>query len=68
MESAATLGEVHRILKDVGVFAAIDYDWPPVSDWRIEACYDELRQLLDRVFGTARFKAGFCYRMRIAVK
>lgn len=30
MEPDGTLAEVHRILKPGGVFAAYDYDWPPI--------------------------------------
>lgn len=42
MEPFATLREVGRILKPGGVFATVDCDWPPVSDWRVEKEYDTL--------------------------
>ena len=42
MEPDATLKEIHRILAKGGVFAAIDYDWPPVSHWELERCFEEL--------------------------
>lgn len=42
MEPASTLFEIHSILKTGGIFATIDYDWPPVSYWRIEKAYAEL--------------------------
>ena len=42
MEPHTTLAEVNRILKDGGVFAAIDCDWPPVSLWQAEKAYEIL--------------------------
>lgn len=36
MEPESTLAEVDRILKPGGVFAAYDYDWPPVCGLRAE--------------------------------
>lgn len=49
MEPASTLSEVHRILKPDGIFATIDYDWPPVSHWRISHdayVVDSLKKML----------------------
>ncbi len=45
MEPVSALQEISRILKPGGVFAAIDYDWPPVCDWRIEKSFEKLYQL-----------------------
>lgn len=42
MEPSSTLQEVDRILKPGGVFATVDCDWPPVTDWRAEKAYDDL--------------------------
>ncbi len=42
MEPTATLREINRILKSVGVFAAIDCDWPPVTLWQTEKAYMKL--------------------------
>lgn len=42
MEPNATLKEVNRILKDGGIFATIDCDWPPVTLWQAEKAYMEL--------------------------
>ena len=42
MEPTATLKEVNRILKDRGVFATIDCDWPPVAKWEAENAYMRL--------------------------
>ena len=46
MEPVQTLQEVNRILKQDGIFAAIDYDWPPVCNWEAELAY---KQLFDKV-------------------
>lgn len=43
MEPAAALREVNRILKPGGIFAAVDYDWPPVMNWRVEQAFHQLR-------------------------
>ena len=45
MDPEPTLTEVARILRPGGVFAAYDYDWPPVVHWEIERAFDELRKL-----------------------
>jgi ubiquinone/menaquinone biosynthesis C-methylase UbiE len=42
MEPVGTLNEVGRVLKDGGVFAAYDCDWPPVIHWEVEAAYERL--------------------------
>jgi ubiquinone/menaquinone biosynthesis C-methylase UbiE len=42
MEPVATLAEVARILRPGGVFAAYDYDWPPVVHPAVEAAFEEL--------------------------
>lgn len=42
MEPTATLKEVNRILKDGGIFATIDCDWPPVANCRAECEYVQL--------------------------
>ena len=42
MEPVATLAEVARILRPGGVFAAYDYDWPPVVHPDVEAAFEEL--------------------------
>lgn len=39
MEPVSTLREADRLLKDGGVFAAIDCDWPPVTRWQAEEAY-----------------------------
>ena len=42
MEPTATLAEAARILRPGGVFAAYDYDWPPVVHPDVEAAFEEL--------------------------
>ena len=42
MEPTATLAEAARILRPGGVFAAYDYDWPPVVHPDVEAAFEEM--------------------------
>lgn len=42
MEPMSTLKEVNRILKERGVFATIDCDWPPAAKWEAENAYMRL--------------------------
>jgi len=37
MEPRSTIDEIARILRPAGVFAAYDYDWPPLVDWEVDA-------------------------------
>jgi SAM-dependent methyltransferase len=39
MEHGSTIAEIARILKPAGVFAAYDYDWPPLVDWEVDAAF-----------------------------
>lgn len=43
MEPVSTLREVNRLLKHGGIFATIDYDWPPVMKWEAEQAYQEFQ-------------------------
>jgi SAM-dependent methyltransferase len=55
MKPEPTLAEVARILRPGGVFAAYDYDWPPVVHWEIERAFDEMRnRLQDHRAGNVR--------------
>jgi len=42
MEPRATLAEAARILLPGGVFAAYDYDWPPIVHPEVEAAFEEM--------------------------
>lgn len=42
MEPEPTLAEAARILRPGGVFAAYDYDWPPIVHWEVEAAFEEM--------------------------
>ncbi len=42
MEPFSTLKEVSSILKKGGVFATVDCDWPPMSDWRVDKAYTDM--------------------------
>ena len=39
MDRDPTLVEIGRILRRGGVFAAYDYDWPPLIDWEVDAAF-----------------------------
>ena len=45
MEPEPTFAEAARILRTGGVFAAYDYDWPPVVHWEVEAAFEEMLRL-----------------------
>lgn len=72
MEPNATLAEIARILRPGGVFAAYDYDWPPIVGWELEKAYDEFEarfdQLMEARGGGSRAprwsKAGHLERIR----
>jgi ubiquinone/menaquinone biosynthesis C-methylase UbiE len=42
MEPEPTFAEVARILRPGGVFAAYDYDWPPLCHWEVERAFTEM--------------------------
>ncbi len=42
MEPMSTLKEIDRILKFGGVFATIDCDWPPVTQWQAEKAFSDI--------------------------
>jgi SAM-dependent methyltransferase len=51
MEAEPTLAEVARILRPGGVFAAYDYDWPPVCNWEVEQAFSELVRRVGKARG-----------------
>jgi len=42
MEPGPTFAEAARLLRPGGVFAAFDYDWPPIVGWEVEAAFEEV--------------------------
>jgi SAM-dependent methyltransferase len=72
MEPEPTFAEAARILRPGGVFAAYDYDWPPVVDPEVDAAfvaYQERRRELRRARGIRQGadrwpKDGHLRRMR----
>lgn len=73
MEPEGTFREVARVLEAGGVFAAYDYDWPPVTGvWQVDqaygACMNTIRAL-EKTHGVDRLvrrwdKAGHLKRMQ----
>lgn len=49
MDPHSTLTEINRILKRNGVFATIDYDWPPVCNWKAEKEYTEFHAKVSNI-------------------
>lgn len=49
MEPVTTLSEVNRLLKENGVFATVDCDWPPVAKWQAEAAYSKLYDKVKKI-------------------
>jgi SAM-dependent methyltransferase len=39
MEPEATIAEIARILRPGGIFAAYDFDWPPLIDWEVDVAF-----------------------------
>lgn len=69
MEHRATIEEIARILRPGGVFAAYDYDWPPLVDWEVDAAFlavlnasgvdperPEKARHIERLRGSGRFR------------
>lgn len=52
MNPETTLNEVSRILKDEGVFAVYDCDWPPVCNWKAELEYNKLFEKVNEIEST----------------
>ena len=72
MEPNDTFAEVARILRDGGVFAAYDCDWPPTLNAEAEQAYDVCRAKAEALERARRFapevhqwnKGGHLERMR----
>lgn len=63
MDPETTLKEVFRILKNGGVFAAYDCDWPPVCSWKAEKEYEYLFEKVKEIESSGP-EIGNSYRMR----
>jgi SAM-dependent methyltransferase len=71
-EPVSTFSEVARLLRPGGVFAAIDCDWPPLVDWRLDRPWEELFRRAIRLVKQKKLapglhhweKAGHLGRMR----
>jgi len=70
MDPQPTIAEIARILRPGGVFAAYDYDWPPLADWEVDAAFGrvieaagvdlarpEKARHLDNLAASGRFRA-----------
>jgi SAM-dependent methyltransferase len=51
MDPTPTFVEAARILRPGGIFAAYDYDWPPMVHWELDQAYHAFQ---DRLFQLAR--------------
>jgi len=49
MEPVSTLREAARVLREGGVFAAYDCDWPPIASWEVEEAFTSLHQKADEI-------------------
>lgn len=52
MNPETTLNEVSRILKNGGIFAAYDYDWPPICNLEAEVEYNRLFKKVKEIEST----------------
>jgi SAM-dependent methyltransferase len=39
LDAGPAIAEIARILRPGGLFAAYDYDWPPLIDWEVDAAF-----------------------------
>jgi len=44
MEPKATVDEIHRILRSGGVFASVDFRFPPTIDWELDQAFIAVHQ------------------------
>lgn len=58
MEPVATLAEVARVLRPGGLFAAYDYDWPPIIDADLDRVYRDVEQRFEALPAARRAQAG----------
>jgi SAM-dependent methyltransferase len=53
MDPQPTFVEVARILRPGGVFAAYDYDWPPLVRWELDLAYQAFQQRMHETLAVA---------------
>jgi SAM-dependent methyltransferase len=58
MDPQPTFAEVARILRPGGVFAAYDYDWPPVITPETDELYADFQRVLDPLFAALAVDLG----------
>jgi SAM-dependent methyltransferase len=58
MEPAPTFAEVARILRPGGVFAAYDYDWPPIVDPELDEAFGAYQRRRREAREARRLKRG----------
>lgn len=46
MEPEPTFAEIGRVLRPGGIFAALDYEWTPILNWRAAQAYQEVAKRL----------------------
>jgi SAM-dependent methyltransferase len=76
-EPAGTMAEIGRILRPGGVFAAYDYDWPPMVHWETNQAFavsdgelglTALRDVAERMLGADGLPWYVSYHVRAAVR
>ena len=76
MEPEPTFAEIARILRVGGIFAAIDCDWPPTTNWQAEEAYNQFDDASEKLGEARGFyrdvkqwdKGGHLKRMQASAK
>lgn len=62
MEPVSTLQEAARVLRENGIFAAYDCDWPPSASWSVEDSYMKLLAQADAVIAQLAPKDSIAHK------
>ncbi len=69
MPHEPTIAEISRLLRPGGVFAAYDYDWPPLVDWEVDAAFLRVIEASgvdpdrpEKAMHVERLRASGCFR------